>query len=67
MKVIPKSDLIKMIKTINTAKSDVIFENEMKAFFETYGDDYFREMSSWSDYELCKTNDLRKELIGEYK
>lgn len=60
MKAIPKVELIKMI---NIATSEVIFEDEMKAIFETYGDDYFREMSSWSDYELCRTNELRKKLI----
>jgi hypothetical protein len=63
MKAIPIKELIPMLESL-LDKHEIIREDEMRNLFKRYGDDYFKD-SSWTGYELCKENELRKELFKE--
>lgn len=62
MKAIPTKELIQMLELV-LDEHDIIYEYEIKNLFERYGDDYFRDVSSWNGYELCEENELRKEWL----
>ena len=66
MKAMPIKELIPMLETLLDGR-EIIREDEMQNLFKRYGDDYFREVSSWKGYELCKENELRKEWLKEAK
>ena len=62
MKAIPTKELIPMLESL-LDEHEIIYEDEMHNLFKRYGDDYFREVSSWKGYELCEENELRKEWL----
>lgn len=66
MKAIPIKELIPMLESLQ-GEHEIIREDEMHNLFKRYGDDYFREVSSWKGYELCKENELRKELLNRHE
>lgn len=66
MKAIPIKELIPMLESL-LDEHEIIYEDEMHNLFKRYGDDYFREVSSWKGYELCKENELRKEWLKKQK
>ena len=63
MKAIPIKELIPMLESL-LDEHEIIREDEIQNLFKRYGDDYFKD-SSWKEYELCKENELRKELFKE--
>jgi hypothetical protein len=62
MKAIPIKELIQILESVPDDYK-IIREDEIHELFKRYGDDYFREVSSWEGYELCKENELRKEWL----
>lgn len=62
MKAIPIKELIPMLESLQDVQK-IIYKDEIQNLFERYGDDYFREFSSWKGYELCRENELRKEWL----
>lgn len=60
MKAIPKDDFIKIVSQTDC---EVIFEDELEDLFKLYGDDWFINRDYYGEWELCKENKLRKEIL----
>ena len=64
MKMMPKEDLITLIKY---CEGDYFDEDRVIRLFENYGDDYFKEGGFYSDWTLTKENEKRKQFLQEVK
>jgi hypothetical protein len=72
MKAMPITDLIQLLTEYKFGRGygkteiPIINQDYVERLFETYGDDYYKE-SSYSSYELSKSNQERIDRLSKDK